>query len=964
MGRPDRSSGSTRARRGQGARAPHPPAARRARSVRALVRLAALAPAAGLLAVGPLRSASAAPTFVRPAPAAVRAAATAPSAPPATGRPTPRGLARDEARALVAEIGELMRTQRPDGLYAPGDALRFYTDVPLVATLALEATRRVRAPAFTARAAASIERWYRARFSRDDTDGDLLVEHVGTDDDGTPRRIVSPGECALMALDLGALSGLYLELRRPIAALYWYDGARALRRAVVSATFDPDAGAFRPFVRATGHVLRRRDALDLAPALFDGVVGPNHAARLAASIDRAGAWPGAAAPAHWIDAACGAGRADPLTLARVAVVVGLLERARPDRAADAAGRLVRRPPPLDAPAGHAAVAPAAARALWRIAVDRGGLHPDASLPLRIVGAVARARRALPDVDLVRFDGALERVVAILDGRVPADADGAVAAVRETFSGLSALRDVLARTELFTSQDRYELSGVPARPAMERVLADALDAVRAAENAVSAARRASERLGVDATLLDERAVPGDAVTLRWRLHVGARPLAVRRLVAHVGDAVDTLRATPVTLRPGAAPLEVAVRIPVHAEHIPTLVSVRATLEVIDASGRRTRHHVRRTVWLEPPVSARLSMPEGPLLGDVPLPLDVEFLRRVDHAVTVTCAWRSVAGLLLREGPLTRVVVDADTVRARFHVLPTRPLRPGTFPFTMAFGVGRFGAGAVHAQLVRPFRWIAVGPFARRADPMRVRYPPERSVDLLGSWSGDGGRVRWRPLPPAATRDDGWVEVGPLLGDDGVAFLYTVVRAEAPLELPVRLECTGVARVTINGRRVVEATRVARGTPAPRVTLRAGLNDVLVKVAGDRSTRVRLTLGEPGVLAPDALDNDVATLLDGYGELVARQRGRQAVAVRRTVVLRYEDATARSVSVIGTFNGWSPRSTPMRHVGPGRWEATLSLEPGRYAYRFLVDDRRQVLDPSSPLREPDGFGGENSVLVVGP
>jgi 1,4-alpha-glucan branching enzyme len=48
--------------------------------------------------------------------------------------------------------------------------------------------------------------------------------------------------------------------------------------------------------------------------------------------------------------------------------------------------------------------------------------------------------------------------------------------------------------------------------------------------------------------------------------------------------------------------------------------------------------------------------------------------------------------------------------------------------------------------------------------------------------------------------------------------------------------------------------------------------------------------------------------------------------------------------------------------GGWEITLSLTPGKYAYRFLIDSGKQVLDPASKFTESDGYGGENSIFFV--
>ena len=41
--------------------------------------------------------------------------------------------------------------------------------------------------------------------------------------------------------------------------------------------------------------------------------------------------------------------------------------------------------------------------------------------------------------------------------------------------------------------------------------------------------------------------------------------------------------------------------------------------------------------------------------------------------------------------------------------------------------------------------------------------------------------------------------------------------------------------------------------------------------------------------------------------------------------------------GDFNEWSPRSLPMvRHGEDHSWEKRLMLEPGRYEYKFIVNE----------------------------
>lgn len=74
-------------------------------------------------------------------------------------------------------------------------------------------------------------------------------------------------------------------------------------------------------------------------------------------------------------------------------------------------------------------------------------------------------------------------------------------------------------------------------------------------------------------------------------------------------------------------------------------------------------------------------------------------------------------------------------------------------------------------------------------------------------------------------------------------------------------------------------------------------------------------------------------------------------------------AEHVSLVGDFNDWDARLTPMRADRDGRlWTVTVPLTPGRHRYAFLVNGARWVADPSAP-RAPDDFGAPSSVVTVG-
>lgn len=87
---------------------------------------------------------------------------------------------------------------------------------------------------------------------------------------------------------------------------------------------------------------------------------------------------------------------------------------------------------------------------------------------------------------------------------------------------------------------------------------------------------------------------------------------------------------------------------------------------------------------------------------------------------------------------------------------------------------------------------------------------------------------------------------------------------------------------------------------------------------------------------------------------------------TVFVRFElvAPNAHSVSLAGSFNGWQPAGVKLVRRDGGLWSATIALPIGEYEYQFVVDGDRWIPDPTAHAQVQDGFGGTNSVIVVGP
>lgn len=125
-------------------------------------------------------------------------------------------------------------------------------------------------------------------------------------------------------------------------------------------------------------------------------------------------------------------------------------------------------------------------------------------------------------------------------------------------------------------------------------------------------------------------------------------------------------------------------------------------------------------------------------------------------------------------------------------------------------------------------------------------------------------------------------------------------------------------------------------------------------------------------------DFSAERQGYGCLNARRA--VAFAMREThdfhycdfspprvedekILFFFHDDAARKISLGGEFNDWQADETRFKKQPNGFWKAEIKiLPPGKYLYKFVVDGKRWTEDASNGLKEPDGFGGFNSILHI--
>lgn len=97
------------------------------------------------------------------------------------------------------------------------------------------------------------------------------------------------------------------------------------------------------------------------------------------------------------------------------------------------------------------------------------------------------------------------------------------------------------------------------------------------------------------------------------------------------------------------------------------------------------------------------------------------------------------------------------------------------------------------------------------------------------------------------------------------------------------------------------------------------------------------------------------------MIKKSPTNEASSIRITFTLP-SAILAQRVSVVGDFNGWDARATPMRHDrSADQWTATVDLEPGqRYRFRYLVDGQEWLNDWCADDHVENCYGCYDSVV----
>jgi hypothetical protein len=123
-----------------------------------------------------------------------------------------------------------------------------------------------------------------------------------------------------------------------------------------------------------------------------------------------------------------------------------------------------------------------------------------------------------------------------------------------------------------------------------------------------------------------------------------------------------------------------------------------------------------------------------------------------------------------------------------------------------------------------------------------------------------------------------------------------------------------------------------------------------------------------LAGLALAAGFAALVVGATLVLTEDRGLIApatVATENGQVVQFAIVApnASTVTLVGDFNAWDTKTTPMRKGAvDGLWTVTVPLAAGNYQYAFVVDGTTWMADPAASVALEDEFGTPSSILTI--
>ncbi len=478
------------------------------------------------------------------------------------------------------------------------------------------------------------------------------------------------------------------------------------------------------------------------------------------------------------------------------------------------------------------------------------------------------------------------------------------------------------------------------------------------------------LYTDLRLPEKSARIGDPVYFKGVIGSRRDTLSISKLFAQVEQNRWKITAEDerIILIPGQNPYTFQRKIPLGPDARPGLIHLTSFFD-FKVEGERVEIHHHSSLPITEGYDLSLNLPEGKKLNQHSKPIQIVLRYTPSHNVRGTVEGSFLDDMICKpELPAGFLVKKGDNITTLPLAVSYPPsLAPGEYPFSLLVKLNGRPIASFEDKFIKPFSWFYLGPLARSSYIMENAL--DYQDDLFATYSSPGGMdIRWRELASGAIDKNGSVLPARLIGekDNRCLLLFTAIRISPRRKVRWHMESYNETSLWINGVRTATGDRDEYSWTG-KSDLRNGTNFILISTCWDETPHpVSFEITDDNGMPVKEIDNRVENIIDNVDRLFsADEDGGSTIPSSeepKEVVLALNRPDANKVNVIGSFNNWDPSATPMKKGPEGTWRTTLYLPPGKYSYKFLIDDNTRITDPSAGRNEPDGFGGYNSILIV--
>jgi hypothetical protein len=354
----------------------------------------------------------------------------------------------------------------------------------------------------------------------------------------------------------------------------------------------------------------------------------------------------------------------------------------------------------------------------------------------------------------------------------------------------------------------------------------------------------------------------------------------------------------------------------------------------------------------------------------LPVNINVLYRPEHDVQGAIEGHIIKELSFHPELPARFLLKAsnEVTTLPLEIAKKPGSAPGRYPFSLSVTLGGRTIARFEETVVLPIRWLHLGPFNYL--PQIIKNAEHYQDNLSKTYiNADGREIRWSEVPSGALDTEGAVIPERLFGRraERCLLLYTVIDSPRRMKLTWMLQTGNTSSLWINGEQTLSGDELEEESLAGSFWMRKGINSVLIASCWkNEQDRILFEIMDQNGLPVSGISNRIEEILEEFESIATDYMPEKKIEGTtehlREVTLSLDYPGAGEVGVIGSFNNWESGATPMTRTEQGIWTVTVVLAPGRYAYKFIIDRNTKIVDPAAKITEPDGFGGENSVLIV--